>query len=136
MAKVKVSLHLRLDTEVMERLRAFDPSPGFNRSEFVEKAILYRLDYRGASELDAYFGQRLHRLSNQMHRIERDSRIQLESLALFIHHAFLRDAHLPDPDASAQAVAKARFETFVRQVSARLVRGDKSLNPDTSQEGV
>jgi hypothetical protein len=105
-----------------------------NKSAILGDALAAWLDRRGTSELDDRFGQRLNRLSAQLNRLERDQLIQLESLALFIRLTLLRDAHLPEADASARAVARDRYEAFVTQVGRHLASGHTTLNPLPSEE--
>ena len=130
----KVRHQLFLDEAVSQRLEALAEKPGMNKSAVLADAVKAWLDRRGTNELDDRFGQRLNRLSTQLNRIERDQKILLESLALFVRLTLLRDAHLPDPDAATRALARERFEQFVAQVGRHLAKGDQSLNPESNEE--
>jgi hypothetical protein len=132
----KVRYQLFLDPAVSQRFEALAAKPGTNKSAILGDALAAWLDRRGTNELDDRFGQRLNRLSAQLNRLERDQLIQLESLALFIRLTLLRDAHLPDADASARAVARDRYEAFVAQVGRHLATGQPTLNPLPSEETV
>lgn len=134
MSKRKVRYQLFLDPPVSERLESLAAKPGMNKSAVLQDAVTAWLDRRGTNELDDHFGQRLNRLSAQLNRIERDQMILLESLALFVRLTLLRDAHLPDPDPSARALARDRYETFVAQVGRHLASGQSSLNPTPASE--
>ena len=130
----KVRYQLFLDLPTSARLEKLAAKPGLSKSAVLVDAVNAWLDRRGSNELDDRFGQRLNRMSAQLNRIERDQRIQLESLALFVRMTLLRDAHLPDPDAATRAVARDRFEHFVEQVGRQLAAGNKSLVADTDGE--
>lgn len=130
----KVRYQLFLPPELSVRFEALAAKPGLNKSAVLSDALTAWLDRRGANELDDKFGHRLNRLSAQLNRLERDQLIQLESLALFIRLTLLRDAHLPDPDAAARAVARDRYEAFVAQVGRHLASGQVSLNPLPPEE--
>jgi hypothetical protein len=134
MMSKKVRYQLFLEPAVSQRLEALAAKPGMNKSAILSDALTAWLDRRGANELDDKFGQRLNRLSAQLNRLERDQLIQLESLALFIRLTLLRDAHMPEPDASARALARDRYEAFVAQVGRHLASGKPSLNPASPEE--
>lgn len=130
----KVRYQLFLSPEVSQRFEALSAKPGMNKSAILCDALTAWLDRRGTNELDDRFAQRLNRLSAQLNRLERDQAIQLESLALFIRLTLLRDAHLPEPDAAARAMARDRYESFVAQVGRHLASGQLSLNPLLPEE--
>ena len=134
MNKAKVRYQLFLDQATSARLEALASKPGLNKSAVLVDAVNAWLDRRGSNELDDRFGQRLNRLSAQLNRIERDQRILLESVALFVRMTLLRDAHLPDPDVATRALARDRFEQFVEQVGRQLAAGNQSLAADTDGE--
>lgn len=136
MISKKVRHQLFLDEAISQRLEALADKPGMNKSAVLADAVKAWLDRRGSNELDDRFGQRLNRLSAQLNRIERDERILLESLALFVRLTLLRDAHLPEPDAATRALARERFEQFVAQVGRQLARGDNSLNTNVHEDKV
>ena len=134
MKKPKVRYQLFLDQATSTRLEALASKPGLNKSAVLVDAVNAWLDRRGSNELDDRFGQRLNRISAQLNRVERDQRILLESLALFVRMTLLRDAHLPDPDSATRALARDRFEHFVEQVGRQLAAGNQSLAVDTDGE--
>ncbi len=134
MKQSKVRYQLFLDLATSARLEALAAKPGLSKSAVLVDAVNAWLDRRGTNELDDRFGQRLNRISAQLNRIERDQRIQLESLALFVRMTLLRDAHLPDPDSATRALARDRFEQFVEQVGRQLAAGRQSLATDTDGE--
>lgn len=134
MKNPKIRYQLFLDLPTSARLEALAAKPGLSKSAVLVDAVNSWLDRRGTNELDDRFGQRLNRISAQLNRIERDQRILLESLALFVRMTMLRDAHLPDPDSATRALARDRFEQFVEQVGRQLAAGRQSLATDTDGE--
>ncbi|HTM81927.1 CopG family transcriptional regulator [Asticcacaulis sp.] len=132
----KIRHQLFLDAPISQRLEALAEKPGMNKSAVLADAVKAWLDRRGTNELDDRFGQRLNRISAQLNRIERDQKIVLESLALFVRLTLLRDAHLPEPDAAARAMARDRFEQFVAQLGRQLSQGSQSLTPGAFEEGM
>ena len=134
MKNSKIRYQLFLDLATSARLEALAAKPGLSKSAVLVDAVNAWLDRRGTNELDDRFGQRLNRVSAQLNRIERDQRILLESLALFVRMTMLRDAHLPDPDAATRALARDRFEQFVEQVGRQLAAGRQSLATGTDGE--
>lgn len=129
----KLRHQLYLDPSVSARLEALSQKPGMNKSAVLQDALISWLDRRGVNELDTHFGERLNRFSAHLNRIERDQRILLESLSLFVRLTLLRDAHLPEPDAGTRALARQRFEQFVAQVGRRLAEGKLSINVAPSE---
>jgi hypothetical protein len=132
---IRVRYQLFLDPDVSQRFEALATRPGMNKSAILRDALTAWLDRRATNELDDHFGQRLNRLSAQLNRMERDQLILLESLALFVRLTLLRDAHLPDPDPAARALARDRYEAFVAQVGRHLATGQTTLAPQTNGEG-
>lgn len=130
----KIRHQLFLDQAITDRLNALADKPGMNKSSILADAVNAWLDRRGSNELDDRFAQRLNRLSTQLNRMERDQRIQLESFALFVRTTFIRDAHMPEPDAATRAIARAMFEQFVAQVGRQLSQGRQSLAADDHVE--
>ena len=125
----KIRHQLFLDPVITGRLEALAAKPGMNKSAVLADAVTAWLDRRGSNELDDRFGQRLNRLSTQLNRVERDQKILLESLALFVRLTLVRDANMPDPDDVTRAIARKRFEQFVAQVGRQLAEGGQSLHP-------
>jgi hypothetical protein len=72
---------------------------------------------------------RLHRMSNQLARIERNSTIELESLASFVRATLTVNAPLPPDDRAARAIGRDRFAGFVGRAGQRLAGGPLSLVP-------
>ena len=67
-------------------------------------------------------------MSRQLGRIERDQKILLESLALFVRHQLTVTVPLPESDKAAQAVGRERFARFVDQVGRQVASGRATLD--------
>lgn len=119
-----------LPREVSERLEAAARGPGVYKSAIVATAITAWLDRRGTDELELRFARRLDRLSSQLARIERNGRVELESLALFVHYMLTVNAPLPEGDDAARAIGRDRFAAFVERVGRRLASGRLSFLPE------
>ena len=131
MARADLVRHqLFLPRALSERLEALARGPGASRSKILTEAVSAFLDRKGADELELRFMGRLDRLSNQLGRIERNSRIELESLALFVRYMLTVNAPLPEGDKAAQAIGRDRFQAFVERVGQQLASGRLSLVPE------
>src|SRR3546814_2376622 len=82
----KVRHQLFLPKPVSDRLEALAAKPGASKSAILTDAVTAWLNRRGASELEDRFGIRLDRLTAAIGRLERDSHVQIETLALFVRY--------------------------------------------------
>ena len=124
---------LFLPRPLSERLEALARGPGASRSKILAEAVAAFLDRKGDDALELRFMARLDRISNQLARIERNSRIELESLALFVRYMLTVNAPLPEGDKAAQAIGRDRFNAFVERVGQQLAGGRLSLVPEEGQ---
>jgi hypothetical protein len=124
---------LFLPRPLSERLEALARGPGASRSKILAEAVAAFLDRKGDDALELKFMGRLDRMSNQLARIERNSRIELESLALFVRYMLTVNAPLPEGDKAAQAIGRDRFNAFVERVGQQLAGGRLSLVPEEGQ---
>jgi hypothetical protein len=121
---------LFLPRALSERLEALARGPGASKSRILAEALAAFLDRKGAGELELRFMTRLDRLSNQLARIERNSRIELESLALFVRYMLTVNAPLPEDDEAMRAIGRDRFNAFVERVGQQLASGRLTLLPE------
>ena len=126
----KVRHQLFLPKPLSDRLEALAAKPGASKSAILADAVAAWLNRRGASELDDRFGIRLDRLSNALARIERDSHILLETLALFVRFELSIQVPPAEGDAAGRALAAKRFEAFVAQVGRQLASGKRTLGAE------
>ena len=125
--KGKVRHQLFLPKPLSDRLEALAAKPGASKSAILADAVTAWLDRRGGSELDDRFGLRLDRLSAGLARLERDSHITLETLALFIRYELTIHLPLAENDHAGRALGRERFETFVTQVGRHVASGRRTL---------
>jgi len=87
-----------------------------------ERALLDRL------RREAAFARRLDRLSRQVQRLERNTGIAIEALALFVRFWLTITPPLPaDAQAAAQVKGRERYEGFVEALGRRLQKGQSLL---------
>jgi len=133
MKRTRIRHQLFLDPDLSARLEALAAKPGVSKSTILADAVTAWLNRRGSQELDERFGLRLHRISDQLDRIERDGQVLLESLALFVRYQLTVSAPLPEPDKAARAVGQERFQKFIDQVGRQIAARRRTLSGD--QEG-
>ena len=93
----EVRHQLFLPADLSERLEALARRPGVTKSSILAAALGAWLDREAENSLDARFGPRLDRMARQAGRIERNSQIGIEVLALFIRYML---ASVPPVDSS------------------------------------
>lgn len=124
---------LFLPRDLSERLEALARGPGASRSRILAAAVAAFLERKGADELEQRFAQRLDRVSNQLARIERNSHVELESLALFIRYMLTVNAPLAEGDEAARAIGRDRFAAFVDRVGMAVASGRLTFLPEDGQ---
>ncbi|WBO24468.1 ribbon-helix-helix domain-containing protein [Sphingomonas abietis] len=105
-----------------------------SRSAIVEAAVASYLSPDGADRLEAAFARRLDRLTRQVQRLERNTGLTTEAVALFVRFWLSVTPPLPDEDqAAAQVKGRKRYEGFVQTLGRRYASG-KSLLNEISEE--
>jgi hypothetical protein len=123
----KVRHQLFLPKPLSDRLEALAAKPGASKSAILTDAVTAWLNRRGASELEDRFAIRLDRMTRAVGRVERDTHVTLETLALFIRFELSIQAPLAENDQAGRALAAKRFEAFVQQVGRHVAAGRRSL---------
>lgn len=126
--KDKVRHQLFLPRPVSDRLEALAAKPGVTKSAILEDAVTAWLNKRGASELEDRFSIRLDRLTRAIGRVERDSNVILETLALFIRFELAIQTPLAENDHAGRALGAKRFKAFVNQVGRQVSTGRRTLD--------
>jgi len=124
----KVRHQLFLPRPVSDRLEALAAKPGASKSAILADAVTAWLDRRGRSELEDRFGIRLDRITDLLDRLERDSHIQLETLALFVRYELAINPPLAENDQAGRAAAAKRFEAFLTQVARQIEGGRRTFD--------
>lgn len=123
----KVRHQLFLSAELSERLCALAAEPGVTKSAILADALGDALARKGTDELQERFGMRLDRLSRQLARVERNSQIEIEILALFVRYVLASVPPVPEGDDVARAQGRERFEWFTLKVTEAFRRGRDSF---------
>lgn len=123
----KVRHQLFLSAELSERLAALAAEPGVTKSAILADALSDMLSRKGADELQERFGMRLDRLSSQLARVERNSQIEIEILALFVRYVLASVPPVPEGDDVARAQGRERFEWFTMKVTEAFRKGRGSF---------
>ncbi|WP_288051188.1 ribbon-helix-helix protein, CopG family [Acidiphilium sp.] len=117
-------LNLSLPVEMIAQINDLAIRRRLTRSAIVEAAVASFLSPDGADRLEAAFARRLDRLTRQVQRLERDSGLSTEALALFIRFWLTITPPLPsDAQATAQAKGRERYEGFIEALGRRLNQG-------------
>ncbi|MDE2112208.1 MAG: ribbon-helix-helix protein, CopG family [Alphaproteobacteria bacterium] len=125
---MKPRQNLYLDKDLSERLDRLAQKPGTSKSAIIADALRVFLEHRAAHELDDKLKPRLDKVTAQMNRLERNQRVIIESLALYIRFQFSVLPPLPERDqAAALALAQERFQAFIDQVGRRVAGGRETV---------
>ncbi len=123
----QVRHQLFLPEALSARLEALAAKPGVTKSAILADAVAAWLNRRAASELDERFATRLDRMTQAIGRVDRQSEVILETLALFIRFELSIQTPLAENDQAGRAVAAKRFEAFVTQVGRQVASGRRTL---------
>lgn len=129
-AELRVQYRLSLPEDLSSRFEALASKPGATKSAILAEALRALLDYRGASEAERLFSMRLDRISAQLARVERNTHVELESLALFVRYMLTVNAPLAEEDEVARAIGRDRFAAFVARVGQKLASGRSTFDPE------
>jgi predicted transcriptional regulator len=122
----KVRLSVYLDPNVMRGLADFADRREQSRSLVAEAAIASFLSPDADERREAAIGKRLDGIDRRMQRLERDTGIAVETMALFIRFWLSSTPPLPDASqAAARAKAGERYDNFLEALGRRLAKGPK-----------
>ena len=117
-------LNLSLPLEMIAQISELAARKRLTRSAIVEAAVASFLSPDGADRMEAAFTRRLDRLTRQVQRLERNSGISTEAIALFVRFWLTITPPLPpDAQATAQAKGRERYEGFIEALGRRLNQG-------------
>lgn len=129
----KVRHQLFLPRSLSDRLEALAAKPGATKSAILVDALTAWLNRRGASELEDRFSIRLDRLTRAISRVDRDTYVILETLALFIRFELAIQTPLAENDQAGRALGAKRFEAFVNQVGRQVATGRRTLGSEPGE---
>lgn len=120
----KTRLSVYLDPKLARELAGFAGERRKSMSLVAEAAIASFLSPDAAERQEAVLARRLDRIGRQIERLERDTGIGIETLALFIRFWLTATPALPEAhQAAAQAKGRERYERFVETLGRRLSKG-------------
>jgi DNA-binding transcriptional MocR family regulator len=122
-------INVYLPPELLQQIADLAVRKKLSQSAIVEAAVTSFLSPDGADRREAAFARRLDRLTRQVQRLERNTRITLEAQALFVRF-WLTVTPPPPPEvqAAAQPNVQKRYEGFVEALGRRLQKGQSFLN--------
>lgn len=95
-----------------------------SRSAIVEAAVSSYMSPDGSDRMEAAFTRRLDRLSRQVQRLERNTGLTTEALALFVRFWLATTPQLSDDDqAAAQIKGRKRYDGFIEKLARRYASG-------------
>jgi len=112
-------------------LEELGSAPGATKSSVLVAALRAFLNRRGASGLEQMFQVRPDRISRLLERIECNSHVEIESLALFVRYMPTVNAPLAEDDQVARAIARDRFHAFIACLGQQLASGTRTFDPET-----
>lgn len=117
-------LNVSLPVEMIARIGDLADRKHLTRSAIVEAAVASFLSPDSADQREAAFTRRLDRLSRQLQRLERNSGLSTEALALFVRFWLTITPPLPpEAQAAAQAKGRERYENFIEALARRWNQG-------------
>ena len=128
----EVRHQLFLPADLSERLEALARRPGVTKSSILAAALGAWLDREAENSLDARFGPRLDRMVRQAGRIERNSQIGIEVLALFVRYMLASVPPVAEGDEAARAQGRQRFDWFTMKVAEAFSRGAGSFGVEVT----
>lgn len=124
---MRVRLNVYFPPELAKQVSELAIRRRISRSAIVEAAVASWMSPDGADRLEAAFARRLDRLTRQLQRLERNTGLTTEAVALFVRFWLSVTPPLPDADqAVAQLKGRKRYEGFVETLGRRYASG-KSL---------
>jgi len=131
----KSRLSVYLDPDLMRSLADFAARRGQSRSLIAEAAIASLLSPDADERREAATAKRLDGIDRRMQRLERDTGIAVETLALFVRFWLGSTPPLPDAtQAAARAKVGERYDSFLDALGRRLAKGPK-LREEIGEEG-
>lgn len=122
----KAQISVYLDPEVMGLLGDYAAKRDQSLSMIAEAAIASFLSPDAAERREAAIARRLDQIDRRMARLERDTGISVETLAVFIRFWLMTTPAPPEAAAqAARAKAAERYEAFITALGRRLAKGPK-----------
>jgi hypothetical protein len=122
-------MNVYLPPDILQQVTDLASRKKLSQSAIIEAAVMSFLSPDGADRREAAFTRRLDRLIRQIQRLERNTGVTMETLAVFVRFLLTITPTLPpDAKAAAQAKGQQRYEGFVEALGQRLQKGQSFLN--------
>lgn len=122
--KKKTKLSVYVDPDVMGMLGDYATRRDQPMSMIAEAAIASFLSPDAAERREAAIARRLDQLDRRLSRLERDTLISVETLAVFVRFWLNTTPALPEPAVeAARAKAAKRYDAFITALGRRLAKG-------------
>jgi hypothetical protein len=122
-------MNVYLSPELLQEVADFAARKKLSQSAIMEAAIMSFMSPDGTERREAAFTRRLDRLIRQIQRLERNTGVTMETLALFVRFLLTITPPLPpDAQASAQAKGQKRYAEFVEALGRRRPWGQRFLD--------
>ena len=123
----QVRHQLFIERGLSDRLTLLARKPGVTKSTILAEALEAWLTRQGVNELQQRFGPRLDSLARTLARIERNSQIEIEILALLVRYLLASVPPVAEGDDVARAQGRERFEWFTMKVAEAFREGRASF---------
>jgi AcrR family transcriptional regulator len=131
---MRARLYVYFPPELIKQLDEMAIRRRISRSAIVEAAVVSYLSPDGGDRMEAAFSRRLDRLTRQVQRLERNTGLGVEALAVFVRFWLSVTPPLPDEDqAAAQIKGRKRYEGFIDTLARRFASG-RSLVDEIGQD--
>jgi hypothetical protein len=131
---VKLKRTFRLPPDVIDQLAEVALRKRVGQPDIVEAALRSFMSPDSSEQLEAALSRRLDRIDRHLGRLDEQTEITTEALALFVRFWLTANPPLPDSgQAAAQAQGKERYEGFVEALARKLHTSSRLID-DTAQK--
>lgn len=125
----KPRVHIRLPTDLHERLCREADRPGATKAKIVEAALRAWFNPQSRSTLEERLLQRLDAFDVRQAQIERDGAFIFETLAHYILYWLTRTEPIPEGERdAAHALGRRRYDYFINQVARKIGAGNPHMS--------
>lgn len=123
---MKLKRTFRLPPDVIDQLAEFALRKRVGQPDIVEAALRSFMSPDSSEQLEAALSRRLDRIDRHLGRLDEQTEITTEAVALFVRFWLTANPPLPDiGHAAVQAQGKERYEGFVEALARRLEGGER-----------
>lgn len=123
MASSKVRMNVYFEPRLLKEVSHLAARKRWTKSSIIEAAVASFLSADSAERQEAALSRRLDRLSRQIEGVERDQRVAIEAIAVFVRHWLtVTPALTTSAQAAARAAGRDRFKAYVDAVAREIAR--------------